>query len=97
MGDMMLHGTGTRQNVSKGMQLLFTAASEGSDYACFSIGMDYATGENGLDQRSDLAVQWLQKSLSDNCEYQDMDKDEKAQAHEQLQLLMELTARKVQG
>ena len=84
-------GSGVKNNVLKGQRELFTAMLQGSDYAAYALGMDYANGNNGLLPKDrQLAIQLLvQRCLNETeSHHRNMDDEETATAREILKELI---------
>ena len=88
VGELLVTGSGVKKNVLKGQRELFTAMLQGSDYAAYALGMDYANGNNGLPKDRQLAIQLLQRCLNETeSKHRNMDDEETATAREILKEL----------
>ena len=72
IGDMLCEGIGVPVSYEEGLEYTRSAAKEGSDYANYNLGMAYANGLYGLPVDSSKAIKKLEKCLSPDCVYQDM-------------------------
>ena len=90
VGELLVTGSGVKKNVLKGQRELFTAMLQGSDYAAYALGMDYANGNNGLPKDRQLAIQLLvQRCLNETeSHHRNMDDEETATAREILKELI---------
>ena len=88
VGEMLVKGSGVKKNVLKGQREMFTAMMQGSDYAAYALGMDYANGDNGLPEDQQLAIQLLTRCLNEKeSMHRNMDHEEIAEAREKLEEL----------
>ena len=54
MGEMILEGWGTRQNIPEGIMYLTSAAKDGSNVAAGRLGMALANGNYGLNPEAGI-------------------------------------------
>ena len=70
-GCWQMYGSeGTEKNEMEGLILVATAASQGSDHACHTMGEVYYKGLLGVTKNMSLAQHWLEKAVSIECAYQ---------------------------
>lgn len=85
-----MRGDGTPKALRKGLVYLTKAASKGNDWAAFRLGNAFAEGCDGLSVDLFCAREWLQASVTDECDLKLMHEDGVRDAKD---LLEEVTQR----
>jgi hypothetical protein len=83
LGACLCDGVGVKKDSKLGLMYLSMAASDGSDYAAFVLGMSFAHGTYGTVKDKQEARSWLQKCLG-TCDYHQMTNEMKTKARLEL-------------
>jgi U-box domain/Sel1 repeat len=84
LGACLCDGVGViKKDTKLGLMYLSIAASKGSDYAAFVLGMSFSRGVYGTVKDRQEARHWLQKCL-DTCDYHQMTNEMKTKARLEL-------------
>ncbi|CAB9529848.1 Putative E3 ubiquitin-protein ligase LIN [Seminavis robusta] len=89
LGWYYLNGRGVAKQQSLGLFHLTDAASQGSNFAAYELGMAFATGTYGLHMDKTEAIRWLEKSLG-NCPHKHLCAAERNKAQQKLDELKAL-------
>ena len=87
-GEALLHGVGGSTDTSLGLVLITEAATNGSDFAAYTLGKAFLEGNFGLTKDPVRARFWLVKAVGD-CKFKHMSESGRANA---TRLLRELDA-----
>lgn len=83
LGACLCDGVGVEKDTKLGLMYLSMAASKGSDYAAFVLGMSFARGFYGTVKDRKEARHWLQKCFG-TCGYHQMTNEMKTEARLEL-------------
>ncbi|CAB9529849.1 Sel1 domain protein repeat-containing protein [Seminavis robusta] len=83
VGQHYLLGSGVARQQLLGLFYLTDAASQGSNFAAYELGMTFANGLYGLSVDKTEAIRWLEKSLG-NCPHKHLCEDSKSEAQQKL-------------
>ncbi|CAB9516582.1 Sel1 domain protein repeat-containing protein [Seminavis robusta] len=87
LGACLCDGVGVNKNAKLGLVYLSMAATEGSDYAAYIMGMCFSNGKYGLSKDRQESIFWLNKCLSP-CDHEHMTDAMKTEAQVKLAAIL---------
>ena len=79
-GECLLNAWGTEVYLSEGFILVSLAAEKGSNFACYSLGECYYQGICGVRIDAKKAKFWLEKAISEDCDFKHLNDEGKEEA-----------------
>ena len=74
-GNLQIKGCGTKKNAVSGFIRLVSAAKDGSDCACYRLGLYHYKGLHGVEKDAKQALYWLKMAVGGKLKYQHTTED----------------------